>query len=290
MNLYKPHSITFPTTPSATDIFQISSWTPTPGFAQFVEYASSGPAPLFTGTHSSTPMVDFSTPDIEAILGMLDVTYALYAGFTSEVSLAYLKKANLGVNGGIADAANLRINLANSQLSFEGLSAQQNQLASIACKLKGVDGGSGCLSVETSAADLSAASAVNQFGLGPVSVNGSTICASGISVSNNIQHDTQFCSGGSEPEYTAIDFFTPAVAIQTEEIDETMGFFTSPGSLSALTFYLRKKTNGGLNVANATAEHIKFAATVGDVTRTGEKEITVRTRSSLAITLSSAIT
>jgi hypothetical protein len=288
MNIFKPHSITFP---GPVNIFQINSWTPTPGFNTFEEFASSGVTPIFNGTHDLTPTVDFETPDIDAILSLLDATYKVFAGFTGFTTLSYLKKTNLGINGALDAAEHSQISIARSQLTFESMSVQQSALATISCKLKGINAsnGSGTLDVADDADDLATPSAVNHYTLGPVAINSTTICATGLSVANNIQHDTQFCSGGPNPEYTAIDRIAPTVTIQTNDVANVLAFFSSPAALTAFSFFLRRKTVGQINVANATTSHLKFTATVGSAHATGDKEIVLRLRQSLAVAAAQAI-
>jgi hypothetical protein len=290
MNVYKPHSITFPTDP-VTHIWQINSWRPSPGFQQFAEFAASGVAPLFLGTHHRTPMVEFDTPDLDRMITLLDATFKLFAGFTSPVLLKWLKKTNLGINEGTASTVHQSLSLARAMLTFESLTAQQDQLASMSMSMQALAAANGSAApVVASNATLVAPSACNLYSLGPVQINTAAICVDGITLNNNLTKDTRRCSNTIDPTYTAIDRFEPSVLINTPEVDDVMSFFVSPAAVTSFSFFLRKKSANGINVADATTEHLRFAATAGSAAQTGENEVTIRLAQSMAITTGIAIT
>jgi hypothetical protein len=291
MNVYKPHSITFPTTPSATHLWQINSWTPSPGFTEFAEFSASGPTPLTLGTHHRSPSAEFTTPDLDRILTQLDATYKIFAAYTSPVILGWLKKVNLGINEGVGSGVHQTLSMARALMSFTSLSAPQDQLAAITCNLQAIAAANGSAAVTiASNATLPAPSACSVYGLGPVQINTAPICVDGLTLNNNLTQDTRRCSNSIDPTYTAIDRIEPTLVIDTQEIDDVMAFFASPAAVTSVSFFLRKKLANGINVADATAEHIRFAATAGSAAQTGENQITIRLNNSMAVTQGIAIT
>lgn len=290
MNVYKPHSITFPTDP-VSHIWQIDNWRPSPGFQKFVQFAASGVAPLFIGTHHRSPMAEFSTPDLDRMIGLLDATFKLFAGFTSPVLLKWLKKANLGINEATASTVHQSLSLARALMSFESLSAQQDQLATMSMALQGIAAANGSAApVVASNATLVAPSACNLYSLGPVQINTVAICVDGVTLNNNLTKDTRRCSNSIDPSYASIDDFQPTVVLNTPDTSRAMDLFASPTGVSSFSFFLRKKAANGINVADATAEHLRFAATTGSAEPTGENEITISLGQTMAITTGIAIT
>jgi hypothetical protein len=290
MNVYKPHSITFPTDP-VSHVWQINGWRPSPGFTQFAEFAASGVVPLFLGTHHRSPMAEYDTPDLDRIIGLLDATYKIFAGFSSAVLLKWLKKTNLGVNEAAASTVHQSLSLARSLMTFESLSAQQDQLAIMTMALQAIEAsGGGAAPVVATNATLVAPSACNLYSLGPTQINTSAICVDGVTLNNNLTKDTRRCSNSIDPTFASIDRIEPSVVLSTPEVDDVMSFFVTPGAVTSFSFFLRKKSANGINVADATAEHIRFAATAGSAAQTGENEVTIRLGQSMAITTGIAIT
>jgi hypothetical protein len=289
MNVYKPHSITFPTDP-VSHVWQINGWRPAPGHNPFTEFAASGVVPLFVGTHNRSPMAEFDTPDLDKIIALLDATYKIFAGYSSAVLLKWLKKTNLGINEAAASTVHQSLSLARSLLTFESLSAQQDQLAIMTMGLQAIAAADGSAApVIASNATLVAPSACNLYSLGPVQINTAAICVDGVTLNNNLTKDTRRCSNSVDPTYAAIDRIEPSAVLSTPEVDDVMSFFATPGAVTSFSFYLRKKSANGINVADATAEHIRFAATAGSAAQTGENEITIRLGQAMAITTSTAI-
>ena len=290
MNVYKPHSITFPTDP-ISHIWQISNWRPTPGHTPFEEYAASGVVPLFLGTHTRTPAMEFETVDLDRMITNLDATFKIFAAYTTPVIVKWLKKVNLGMNEAVGSTVHQSLSLARALLSFESLSAQQDALATMSMGLRALAAADGSPApVVASNATLVAPTVCNLYTLGPLTINTASVCAEGVVLNNNITHDVRRCNNSVDPTYTAIDRIQPTLTITTPEVDKVMSHFVTPSNVTAVAFFLRRKATSQINVADATAQHLRFAATAGSAAQTGENEITIRLAQSMAITTSLAVT
>jgi hypothetical protein len=288
MNVFKPHSITFPSGP--THLWNINSWRPSPEFVNFEEYAASGVIPMLLGTHTRAPSVDFDTVDLDRILGLLDATFKVVAGFTDPVIIKWLKKANLGLNVANATTEHVSVSMARSKMTLESLSAQPESIAMASCRFTAIaaaDGGAAIAAATN--ATLVAPSACNLYTLGPVQINTNSICTEGIQLSNNLTHDNRRCNNSIDLSYTAIDRINQTLTINTTEVDKVMSHFVTPTNVTSVSFFLRRKAANGINVADATTEHIRFAATVAAANATGPNEVQIRIRDTMAITTAIAV-
>ncbi len=80
----------------------------------------------------------------------------------------------------------------------------------------------------------------------------------------------------------------PAVEFDVEDITVALAKLPAGAALSSLVCYLRKKAAGGINVADATSEHIALSASVGAVTPVGPRRVRVNVNS-FSLSTASAI-
>jgi hypothetical protein len=288
MNVFKPHSITFPSGP--THLWNIENWRPTPGFSNFEQFSASGVTPMLLGVHTRSPAADFETVDLDRILGLLDATFKVVASFTDPVILKWLKKANLGLNVANATTEHVSLSMARSKLTLESLSAQPESIATASCRfiaIAAADGGASIVAATN--ATLVAPSACNLYTLGPVQINTTAICTEGIRLENGIAHDNRRCNNSIDLSYSAVDRVNQMLTINTTEVDKVMSHFVTPTNVTSVSFFLRKKAANGINVADATTEHIRFAATVAAAHATGPNEVQIRIRDTMAITTAIAV-
>lgn len=292
MNRFVPHAVVLPASPSNIAVSQISV-SEDFGFETFVNKATSEIFPGFTGIHRQNPRFTIQTPDCQSVLEQID-TQGVAKGYTAEtpgnqVVLEYLGRQNLGANWATSNTSNQRIILQRSMMCWSTLSASNASLADLGFMLYPEAGSSDEAAISRSSAALTATAVTNKvFTLGPVSLNGVTICAESINWSNNPAVNPYFCNGLPWPSLVVLESVEPTVEITTEESDKVLGYLAG-GAISSLTIYLRAKVQGGDNYSDASEEHIKIVASVGLITANGRGGLTLRVHG-FTVTTDQAIT
>lgn len=285
--VYYPHAIYLPTGPVIT---QISDVQPGHNFQDLTEFAAGQAVPQFTGTHQAAPDNRFSSSQVKALLDYCtDYSIARDTSALGNVDVEFKAGINLGVRQ--ADAALVHIRAratANTMICWESFTARQGQIVELRCRLvhifnlaSGVDP-----LVFTNSLALTNTSAIAYlFTLGPIKLNGTFLNAvEEVTWNNNIEYEEVASDGDGFLSYCGIKKFRPTVSIMTRDLALLSTFGTRGTALSALSCFLRKKLQSGINVADATAEHIKLAATVGTI-KAREAQAGDTTRAHLTIDL-----
>ena len=106
-----------------------------------------------------------------------------------------------------------------------------------------------------------AAEAINvEFALGPADINGTDIASvTGIRVNPGLTLVKTSQAGGIMPVEVSIQMIEPTIDLTVHDIDEVIALTDAFTALSSFECYLRKRSDGGVYVADITAEHIKFS-------------------------------
>ncbi len=268
--VYYPHGIYFG---GGTEITVISDMTPTNGYSDLTEYSASEAGPQFAGTHQAMPDVRFTSQQAGTIFGqMASAVYDVIKDYSAgDVKIEYKAGQNLGVriadNGGAHIAGTLA---ENSALIWESFRVRQGGLVEIQCRLAAIYKASTASDPIVFGADdsnLTITSAVPAlFTLGTQKINGTAL--SGVEElewNNNIEYEEVFSDGEAFMTYLAVKRMRPVARIMLNDVERYSAFGTRGTNLTDYTCFLRKKSNNNINVADATAEHIKLVATTGSV-------------------------
>lgn len=266
--VYYPHAIYLP---GGTVISQLSDIQPAHNFMDLTEFSASQPVPQFTGSHQAAPDNRFSTSQVKAILdACTDYNIAKDYSGLGNVDVEY--KAGLNLATRTADATTSHIRgraTANTMLIWESFTARQGQIVELRCRLVHVYNASSGVDplVFTNAVALTNVSAIAYlFTLGLTKINGTSLTAvEEVTWNNNIEYEEVTSDGDGFLSYCGIKRTRPTVSINTLDLTLVNSFGTRGTALSALSVFLRKKLASGLNVADATAQHISLIATVGTV-------------------------
>jgi len=269
--VFYPHAIDFA---DGDLITQLTNITPAYNFQDVIEFSSGDTAPLWSGSLSSAPAIPFTTRQCKSILDLCDpfalptrgkvVAYDARGGGNVDV---WLRKGEaFGLRTADATAEHERARLTMAFLEWSTITATQNQLAEIACRLVAAYDGTNDPMVLTQQA-LSGTRAVHHlFTLGPVTLNGTALDGlQSWTMSNNTVLEVIFDSGVPFPRYIGINNHSPTLMarVRAGTLMRTIG--TRGTAITSLTWYLRKLQASALAEPDASQVHIQFVATAGTV-------------------------
>lgn len=266
--VYYPHAIYLP---GGTVLSQLSDVQPAHNFVDLTEFSASQPVPQFSGTMQASPDNRFGSSQVKAILDVCtDYNIAKDFSGLGNVDLELKAGVNLGVRTPDANLAHIRARgTANTALFWESFTARQGQVVELRCRLvhifvaaSGVDP----LVFTNSLALTNASDVAYLFTLGPVKINGTLLNeVEEVTWNNNITYEEVISDGDGFLTYCGVRRTAPTISIKTKDAAAMSLFGTRGTAASAIWVYLRKKLQSQINVADATAEHIKFVGSAGTI-------------------------
>ena len=277
-SLYLPHSINFPT---GVDLTQLDDLNPDFALEAFRVHSASEVTAGFTGSMSTRPVLSMATTQIKDVIDKLDQDYIAKAYSAANIDLEWRLVSSLTGRAAIAATSNVRARMANSLLCLNSISARIGQLATASFTLLPVSGdGTTAPMVISTGVAISATSAVQAvFEVGPVSINGSAICVQGWDYNSNISMIERRCSGSPYLEYAAVERAFHVIDIDVDDVTAVLSHVPAGTNVSSFTAYLRKKSQGGINVADATGQHISITGSVGAIRPINPRRVQVELHS-----------
>lgn len=272
---YVPVGIALPDT---TEITQLEELEPERGFIPLTAFSAAAANPQLIGSHGSSPMLPFRSPQIHDILDQIDIEGVAADLSAGNTDIQWKLRANRGSRVSAASSSHLRGRLtSNAFLCWESFSAAQDQVAEITCRLKPVWDGTNdpiIFSAGVTSTITDAVSAV--FSLGPVKLNSSTLeGVLAVEWDNGNSYRDIRSDGAQFDTFGSIDRISPVLRITTTNKSAMATYGNAGTALSSLTVYLRKRAAGGFSVANGTAEHIAFTSSSGMIRATNPTTIEV---------------
>jgi len=250
--------------PTSSWISELTDTTPAVNVEQITGYAAGGVSPDFVGAYGSIPDITFTTPQVATVLALCGSGwYDLSAGNTD---LYYQASTRLGAREAIADLDHLQIRAVRALLTWDRITARQNQDAEISCRIIPTYDGTNLPLVPTKEQAIpSCAQATERFTLGPAAINTTTITGlQGWSLENRPQLDVIADSGEPYASYAGIQRFEPAFSFDTFDLEWWNTIGIAGLTLSSLTAYLRRLSpDTDTPYANNQSQHISITATNG---------------------------
>lgn len=287
--VYYPHAIYLP---GGTVITQLSDVQPGHNFMDLTEFAAGQPVPQFTGTHQAAPDNKFSSSQVKAIMDAC-TDYNIAKDYSAgNVDVEFKAGINLGVRQAEAALTHIRARAAsNTMLVWESFTARQGQVTELRCRLVHVFNSASGVDplVFTNSLALAQVSAIAYlFTLGPVKLNGSFLeSVEEVTWNNNVEYEEVTDSGDAFLTYVGVKRTRPTISIMTRDLRTISTFGTRGTALSALSVFLRKKLASGINVPDATAQHLSLIAAAGTI-KARESQSGDKTNAHLTIDLSAA--
>lgn len=207
------------------------------------------------------PMIPFVTTDIKTALDQAGIGgMAIDTDVDNDgVVFAYQKTAAGGTRAGAS--SHLELRMREGILIPRRLTASQGGIARITYEAIAQYDGTNDPITFTGSSSLSGTAATSVgWTVGKIVIGSTTIdSVISLDVDFGIRVSALKSDGEIYPTHVFIVDRTPIVTIQTHDVElhDTLGIAGSDVGASNAIFYLRKKAEGGGNVADGTAEHIK---------------------------------
>lgn len=267
--IYFPHAIMLGTGITGNDITQLSDFTPARNFRDMSERSASEAGPSFTGSEVSMPDVQFSSSQIADLLGHFSGNDPVIADWSGgNVDIEYRAAVDKGVRAATAATSHIRARMqSNAALLFQSLNAEDGRTASMRCRLAAVFDGTNDPMAVSSGVALTGTSAVQHFfTLGPVTLNGTGLNGvKSITFDTGLNLEEEHGDGEEFLTYLSVRDYNPTLRIRLRDTATFSTYGSKGTAMTALVFYLRKRQASGINVAEGTAQHIKFTGTTGTI-------------------------
>lgn len=276
--VYKPFALV---PPSGNAITQLDALPFDFGLSDASYRQSGSQYPLFTGSHMADPSCMFETTQIKDILDYCSTSLVCAGATGSNFDIEFQAMQNLNTRFAKTATEHLRVRMTETLLYWDSISADNNAFAKINGGLCGISAdGSTAPAAATSGVAIGATPVVQHlYTLGPVKITSTShtsqfICVDSWKFNSGAQAGLKKknCSGAPYMELAYIESFEPTATISTEDKAKVLSFGHGE-SISSITFFLRKKSQGGLNVADGTSQHIAISAVAGTVKPGADNEI-----------------
>lgn len=246
--------------------------------------ASGAPDPSDYFIGPGMPVARFTTTDIAGALGFLSATAGLFVN-NGTITIPWNQRTNGGTFAG--STAHARINGTYALIVPVSISASQDDPAirlTIEVHFLSSDGFTAPVTISTAQSLASQAfNVIHTFG--GVYYAGSQITESvGWSVNFGIEVEKSSHDGGNFPIRAYIVNRRPTIDIEFEDLDAVATTDILAEAMTAGAVYGRKRTAGGIFVADATTAHLKFSFADG-ITATESIEANGTGRAKAAIRL-----
>jgi hypothetical protein len=246
--------------------------TPDRNFSDLASWAAAQVGPQFTGSHVSSPDCKFTTSQLGTLLTQtIAGNYYVAADLTLQnVDVYYREGANLGMRTAGGNNAHLMMRgQANALLALEGIAADSGQLATARARLAFALNSQTGLDplVATAGQPLAGlASGGSLYTMGPVFINGVLIDGAEYSgIDFNLEYEEHQSHGDEFPTYIGIYRYRPVYTIRARASDYFATYGSRGTTLSSCIMYLRQKLASGINVADATPQHLKLTSSTGTI-------------------------
>lgn len=267
--VFYPHGIYLN---GGTNITCVRDFTPANNFRDLSEAPASQAGPMYTGTHDALPDLKFSSMDVKVILdAMVSSAFYMCSGVKSDnpTKIEFKAGTNAGVRNASGDNTHISASCARVALFVESIRCRQGECATVQCRLVNlfdVGGGVDPMVFSNDVDLVATASVPALWTIGPVTINSADAgCVEEWELNNNIEYEEVQCAGLPFATYVGIKSCKPQLRIVTNKVGLLTTYGTRGTALSGLTAFLTKKLASGINVANATAEHLKITASTGTI-------------------------
>lgn len=260
-NLYKLSCVVFNNGTTTTQIPQIVSQNFDPQIQDVMEGGSGTLDVEFAAIMEAKPQLEFETTAIATALGIVGINaFAI----TSQCDFYFQKIAQ---GGTIASGSNhIKLAATAGIICPKRLTARQGDVAKLTYGFYGIstNGTTAPLTVSTGQA-LPTITSVNElFTVGPASFNGTALNAvQGLDLDFGMKTEIRGSDGYAYPTFAGVVSREPKVNFSGLDLAALSTFSVNGVALTAWIAYLRKISEGGTRVADATAEHVKLSGTTG---------------------------
>jgi hypothetical protein len=251
-----------------------------PALEDIMVRAAGATFPGFTGSGRAQPVYNLGTTQLKTILDYATTEAVARAHSTGNCDIEYQLMTDLGTRTANATTSHQRHRMARSLFSLASIDAPEGSgFASCNFQILPTSADDSNPVTVTSNVALTATHATGDvFALGPVKVDGTLYCVDSWSLSLGLEYELRFCSGGPFLRFAAVRSVNPVLTVRMQNQAQVLANWSTGGAAisSSVVAFLRKRAAGGLNVANATEEHISITGTAGTVKPAGRNELRIQ--------------
>lgn len=228
-----------------------------PAFAS----GATGPGKQFVGETSQSST--FQSTALEQILALNSGTMLQVGQCTTSATTTVPFSERVGCLSGAA--SHQSISSSNTYTYLTSIAGTRGQSATIDGEIKylSTDGVTAPITF-TSGASLTAAALVEEYLLAKVFIDGVEVPElTGVTINPGFELIEQRKGTGVYPTDVFTKTIAPSIEINTEDFASVVALVNAAALSSGVDVYFAKRTDGGVTVAYATAEHIKIAAVNG---------------------------
>lgn len=249
----------------AVNLKQVRNTSFAPNVEIIRDRAGASTAAAFIGVLSANPQVTFTTGDVAGVIGGIPVGTGLWVP-SGTITVPFAERAVGGTFSGTL--SHMALSAVRGLVAATTFSASHNDqagaTAEVLCQLLSSDGITQPVSVAVNQS-LAASTFNALYRMGPVVVNSTQLTSvTQFSVTTGLQIEPESYDG--EPFarnaylMTEID---PTISITFKDFDTLATYGPLFASLTSAVAYFRKNADGGVTVADITAEHCSFTAGAG---------------------------
>ena len=226
-------------TPSI-ELFQVQNSQLAPGLQQIMDAPSGHTQPMSRAVIQANPEITFQTTQLTTLLASCGIFGSSLSGGNTDLTLRRI--SNLGTRYANNASQHQRFRATSGMLYWRSLSVSHAGIATADCRLAlCYDGTNPILTPAGSVTVSGTATSVEQFTLGPVAINGTTIEGiSDISIALNHQMFEQAADGNLHNTMVAVDRIDPVITINTLSSQLWNTYGINGTALTSLTIYQRR--------------------------------------------------
>ena len=262
--VYYMHSILMPSTVAITQLTELSN----PQNQQDLTEMSGGDtAPLWSGTDEAIPEIAFGSQDLKQFLDGLDSEKIIADLSAGNTDVFWRKGKAFGTREALNSTVHLRARMAeNASLYWTSITAQRGQNAVVNGMIVPIfDGTTDPIQYASNVAIPVTPAVSYVFRNGPVVLNGTTYSTTGIDLQSNANQERLTDNGEGFISHFSIENYSPQLTFRTTNLAVMSTIGTRGIALTSGSIFFRRRAKNGLNVADATAEHIKATASAGTI-------------------------
>lgn len=263
--VFYKHSIILPDASAITQLTELSL----PMNQQDLAEVSAGDtSPIWAGIDEANPEFSFGSTNIKQVIDALG-TEKIAADLSAGNTDIYWRKGKvLNLREANAALAHLRVRMAsNAMLYWTAISAQKGQNATIRGMIVPIfDGSTDPIQFASNVALVGTPAVDYVFRNGPIYLNGTKYSTLGLDLASNPEVVRETADGEGLLSHVSVDNYSPQLTFRTRDVSVVSSIGLRGIPLTSASIYLRRRSKGGMNVSEATAEHIKATGTAGKIT------------------------
>lgn len=247
---------------------QIRDWSVNMAVSEVIESVNGDIDPNYVAVGTQAPSFSFTTTKVGSVLNTIGINGLAIANANAYLGLVccFQLMEEGGVRGDAAAGGHLSLTATKGILLPRRLSAAQggNAELSMDALVTATIANTAPVTINANAVLTGTPGVTELFTLGPVYVNNTQVNdVLAVDIDFGLQETVATSDGMVWPSYAAIAQRRPSITVRTREVEQisTLGLYGA--AVTSAEVYLKKRAEGGVLEASASAVHLKIALTKG---------------------------